>query len=139
MHAQSNVEEIEFYQSIFGMEKKAAVASFIKLEGDANDTFWALYDEYETARKAHGKKRLDLLANYAQNYLTLDDIKTEELMSKSIAINNEYNKLLLKYYNKIKKEVGIKPAAQFHQLERYFQFLISASIYEQFPLIGEIE
>jgi hypothetical protein len=33
-YAQINKEEIEYFQSIFGMEKKALVADFIKLEGE---------------------------------------------------------------------------------------------------------
>ena len=34
MSAQSNVEEVDYIQSIFGMEKKAIVADFIKLDDD---------------------------------------------------------------------------------------------------------
>ena len=43
--SQSNTEEIDFYQSIFGMEKKQAVAEFLQLGND--DPFWIIYDEYE--------------------------------------------------------------------------------------------
>ena len=52
--AQSVKEQVEFFQSIFGMEKKALVSEFVKLEGEASTSFWTLYDEYETARKANG-------------------------------------------------------------------------------------
>jgi len=42
-------------QSIFGMEKKAIVDAFVKVEDAQKDAFWKIYDEYETARKELGK------------------------------------------------------------------------------------
>ena len=59
--SQSNKEEIDLVQSVFGMEKKAMAAEFIKLEGAPKDAFWVAYDEYETKRKELGKKRIELL------------------------------------------------------------------------------
>jgi hypothetical protein len=59
--AQSNKEDIDLIQSIYGKEKKTIVADFIKLEGAQKDAFWKLYDEYETKRKALGQKRVALL------------------------------------------------------------------------------
>ncbi|MCK4795492.1 MAG: hypothetical protein KAV87_67805 [Desulfobacteraceae bacterium] len=137
--SQTNKEEIEFYQSIFGMEKKAVVAEFITLKGEAATTFWDLYDKYETERKLHGQKRIALLNRYAMQYESLDDEKTEVLMKDMISIGNEYNKLISKYYKSIKKASGIKTAAQFYQLEAYFQSVIRLEILEQIPFIGEFD
>ena len=67
-NAQSNKEEIDLIQSVFGMEKKALVADFMSLDGSKADAFWTLYDEYETKRKELGKKRVDLMEQYANNY-----------------------------------------------------------------------
>ncbi|GAB1454229.1 hypothetical protein MASR2M47_42850 [Draconibacterium sp.] len=54
--AQSNKEETEFIQSIFGMGKKAVVAEFLGIDGD--NPFWALYDAYETKRKELGQRTI---------------------------------------------------------------------------------
>lgn len=137
--AQSNKEEVELMQSIFGMEKKTVVTEFIKLEGEKATAFWTQYDQYETARKIHGQKRLDLLDKYAENYLELDDAKTSEIMKEMIALGKEYNKLIQKYYKSINKACGVKTAAQFYQLETYFQSVIRIQIMEQIPLIGELD
>lgn len=137
--AQTNKEEVEFYQSIFGMEKKAVVAEFISLEGEANEQFWRLYDEYETVRKANGQKRLDLLNKYAESYLELDDETTDALAHESIQINDAQQKLIKKYYKSIKKTSGSKAAAQFYQLERYFQSAVHVLLMEQIPIIGEFD
>ena len=51
----------------------------------------------------------------------------------------EYDKIIQKYYKSIKKSCGIKPAAQFFQIEAYFQSAIRKTIFENIPLIGELE
>ena len=137
--SQSDKEEVEMYQSIFGMEKKAVVAEFIKLEGEPATAFWKLYDEYETVRKAHGQKRIDLLDKYVSSYETLDDEKTAEITKEMISLGNEYNKLILKYQKSINKACGVKPSAQFYQLEIYFQSTICLTLMEQIPFIGEFD
>lgn len=136
---QTNKEEIELYQSVFGMEKKAAVSEFIKLEGEQATAFWALYDEYETARKVNGQKRINLMSKYVDSYLDLDDTKTDELVAESIKINNEQSKLIQKYYKSMKKVAGSKAAAQFLQLENYFQSVIRITLMEGIPFIGELD
>ena len=43
-YAQSNKEEVDLFQSLYGMDKKSLVAEFIKLQGAQKDEFWKLYD-----------------------------------------------------------------------------------------------
>ena len=135
--SQSNTEEIDYYQSIFGMGKKQAVAEFLQLGTD--DLFWGIYDEYEIGRKELGKKRIDLLNNYADNYLTLTDEKTSELIEQMISQRNQLDKLINSYYNKVKKESGAKVAAQFYQFEYYILVAIRLAIMEEIPFIGEFD
>jgi len=137
--AQSNQEEIDFFQSVFGMEKKALVAEFIKLEGVQKDAFWTAYDEYEVKRKALGQRRIAILTKYANSYATLDDLTTDEIIKEVITLQGKNDKLVADYYKKIKKSAGTKPAAQFYQIEGYILSKIRATIMENIPLIGEME
>lgn len=136
---QSNKEEVDLVQSVFGMEKKAMAAEFIKLEGAQKDAFWVAYDEYEGKRKALGKKRLDLLNKYVSSYASLDDASTDQIIKDVIHQQGETDKLIVTYYNKIKKGSGVKAAAQFYQFENYILSKIRAEIMEEIPLIGEFE
>ena len=68
----SNKEEVDLFQAAFGMEKKAVVANFVHPTDFQKDAFWKLYDEYETARKENGKKRIQLLEQYAKEYKTMN-------------------------------------------------------------------
>ena len=139
MSAQSNREEVEYIQSIFGMEKKAIVEDFIQLDDASSEAFWTLYDEYEAARKDLGRNRLAILNDYAENYENMSDEKIDELASRSAKQVKSDEALRYKYYNKIKKVAGYKAAAQFYQIEGYFNAAIRMSILESIPFIGELD
>ncbi len=137
--AQSNQEELDFIQSIFGMEKKAIVSEFIELEGPSKDAFWSLYDQYETERKELGQNRLSILNDYAENYENMSDDKINELAKRSTKQVKGDESLRYKYFNKMKKAAGAKAAAQFYQIEGYFNAAIRMSILESIPFIGELD
>jgi len=123
--AQSNKEDVDFIQSIFGKEKKVIVADFIQLEGAQK-------------RKQYGQQRISLLERYANSYMTLDDATTDKLVNEMMTLSVNNDKLIKTYYAKIKKASGIKSAAQFVQIESYFLSVIRASILENIPMIGEL-
>ena len=137
--AQSNKEDIDLIQSIYGKEKKTIVADFIKLEGAQKDAFWKLYDEYEGKRKTLGHKRVALLEKYAANYGTMDDLATSNLIKETVSLGAETDKLIATYHKKIEKAAGARPAAQFYQLEVYLLSAIRTAIFENIPFIGELK
>ena len=137
--AQSNVEEIDFLQSIIGAEKKEVIASFIDVKPGASDAFWSLYDQYEAQRKSIGKERIALIAEYAEKYDGITPEQTDNLLKKAQGIRNSNYKLIDSYQKKIRKVAGAKAAAQFYQLETYFQAVIQVELFENIPLIGELD
>lgn len=137
--AQSNTEDVDLIQSLYGMEKKAIVAEFIMLDGTQKDAFWNLYDEYEMKRKAYGKERVELLQKYAYNYNSLDDATTDALIKEMNSLGAKTDKLISTYYGKMKKPAGVKAAAQFVQIEAYLLSVVRASILENIPFIGELD
>lgn len=136
-NAQSHKEEVDYIQSIFGMEKKAAIANFLQIEYD-ND-FWTIYDLYETERKELGKKRLDLLQNYAKHYGNLDDEVTDYIIKEIQLQKKSMDKLIDKYYKQVKKSSGSKVSAQFYQFENYILSAIRLKVLQSIPFIGESE
>lgn len=130
-------EEIDYYQSIFGMGKKQVVAQF--LEMDENNSFWTLYDEYEEKRKELAQQRLKVIMDYAEEYENLSEARMDELTLKGSKIRKDTNALIDKYYKKMKKAHGVKIAAQFGQIERYFINAVNMQLYQSLPLIGELD
>jgi hypothetical protein len=97
LNAQSAKEEVDFIQSIFGMEKKALVAEFVEPEDAQKDAFWKLYDEYETARKELGKKRIELLLKYDENFENLSNELAGQLLKEILSLTQKNDKLLSTY------------------------------------------
>lgn len=137
--AQSNKEDVDFIQSIYGKEKKAIVAEFIKVDAVQKDAFWKVYDEYESKRKELGKKRIAVLEKYAAGYGSMDDAAISQNIKETAALGVQTDKLISTYHKKIEKVAGAKAAAQFFQLEVYLLSSIRAAILESIPFIGELD
>jgi hypothetical protein len=134
VNAQSTKEEVDIMQAAFGMEKKAMMAEFVKVDASQADAFWKLYDEYETTRKAYGKERIDLLDKYVENYNKLTNESADSWTKEVISLQKKTDKLVITYYNKIKKATNPVVALQFYQAEGYILSGIRLSILEELPL-----
>ena len=134
VNAQSTKEEVDLMQAAFGMEKKAMMAEFVKVDAAQADAFWKLYDEYETARKVYGQQRIKLFDTYLENYNKLTNETADKWTNEVITLQKNTDKLLLTYYNKIKKATNPVVALQFYQVEGYILSGIRLSILEELPL-----
>ena len=132
-NAQTNKEEVDLLQAAFGMEKKAMVAEFVKVDAAQSDAFWKLYDEYEAARKDLAKKRIDLLDQYAENWNKMTNESADKWTNEVIALGTSNDKLVVSYYKKIKKATNPIVALQFYQIEAYILSGIRLSILEGIP------
>jgi hypothetical protein len=136
-YSQTNKEEVDLFQAAFGMEKKAVVANFVKVDAAQKDAFWKLYDEYEAARKENGKKRIQLLEQYAKEYKTMTNEQADAWTKEVIKLSTATDKLIVTYYNKIKKVTSPIVATQFYQIEGYILTAIRMEVLEGVPFLGE--
>jgi hypothetical protein len=134
LRAQSAKEEIDFMQSVFGMEKKALVAEFVKPGAAQKDAFWQLYDEYEMARKELGKKRIELLLKYEENFDNLSNELAADLLKEILALQKQNDKLVAGYVKKVAKATDPVVAMQFHQVEMYVMSEIRVALADGLPL-----
>jgi len=132
--AQSNKEEMDLMQAAFGIEKKAMVSDFVKVDPAQKDAFWKLYDQYEVERKALGQKRVQLLEKYAANYDKLTIEFADSWSKEVLDISKKTDALLVTYFNKIKKATNSVVALQFYQVEGYILSGIRLMILEELPL-----
>jgi hypothetical protein len=133
VNAQTNKEEVELYQAAFGMDKKAVVAEFVKVDAAQKDAFWKLYDQYETERKELGKKRIELLKQYADNFNKLNNEFADKWVVDVIDLGKKTDGLLTSYYGKVKKATNPVVALQFWQVESYILSVIRFSILDEIP------
>jgi hypothetical protein len=132
--AQSTAEEVDLMQASFGMDKKAMVAEFVQVDPAQKDAFWKLYDEYETARKALGKERIQLLNDYSSKYTKFTNESADAMTKNIIDLSKATDDLIVTYTNKIKKVTNPIVALQFYQVEGYILSGIRVSLLESLPL-----
>lgn len=137
--AQSNVEEIDLIQSMYGIEKKAIVEEFVQPEALNRVPFWEVYDAYEVERKALGKKRLDILVEFEEKFSTLTNEEADAWMSKVINLAKAQDKLIDSYYKKVKKASSPIVALRFYMLEAYLLSAIRYEILDAIPFPVEAE
>jgi len=138
-YAQSNTEEIDLIQSIYGIEKKAIVEEFIQPKADNKASFWEVYDEYEVKRKALGKERFNLLVEFEEKFENLSNEEADEWMKKVISLAKRQDKLVDTYYAKVKKASSPIVAMRFYMLESYLLTAIRYEILDAIPFPEEAE
>lgn len=136
--SQSYKEEVDLVQAAFGMDKKDVVAAFVQPTEVQSFDFWLLYDEYETARKENGKKRLQLLFQYAEQYDSMTDVQADAWTKDVIKLSAATDKLIATYYKKIAKATSPIVATQFYQVENYILTAIRMEILDEVPFLGEL-
>lgn len=134
-YTQSAKEEIDLLQAAFGMDKKAIVTEFVKPSADQKDAFWNLYDEYETQRKELGRQRIELLKQYAEQYLTMTSEQAGEWTAQVIELQKKTDNLIATYFVKIKKATDGLVATQFFQIENYILTAIRMQLLQEVPFV----
>jgi hypothetical protein len=134
-YTQSNKEEIDLVQAAFGMDKKAIVADFVQLSDSQKDAFWTIYDEYETKRKEYGRERIDLLKQYAEQYMTMTSEQADTWTKKVMELQVKTDKLIATYYEKVKGVTDGVVATQFYQIENYILAMIRMQILQEVPFL----
>ena len=138
-NAQSNKEEIDLMQSVYGMQKKDLIAKHMKLEAGQADLFWKMYDEYEVARKAIGLKRVKNIELYAEKYEKLTNEDANALIKASMDVQKSFISLWEKTYKNMSKSISPVTAAQFIQAEVFFENMVRQELSMDIPLIGEFD
>ncbi len=133
--AQSGKEEVELMQAAFGMDKRAAVAEFVKPAETQKVAFWEVYNEYETKCKELDTERIDLLKNYAKHYKKMSAEQADVWTKKVISLQKRTDGLIEAYYLKIKKVSDGKVATQFYLIENYILTGIRMQILKEVPFI----
>jgi len=127
----------EMFNSVFKQEKRAYFSENMHLKADEFDKFWTIYNSFETDRATIGSERITLLKTYVEKYQTMSNEDADIFMKKWLALDKSEDAMRIKYYGKMKKELGAKIAAHFLQLDDYIQTAIKFEILDELPFIGE--
>ncbi len=136
--AQTNMDELKYLQSMFGMDKKHFVAERMQISKADSTKFWALYEDYELFRSEISDKRGSNIQSYSDNYSKLTDKQANDIVITSLQVSDEFTKLLKKTYDKMATQVSAVKAGQFVYLEMYCEALGRIKLAEMIPHLNEV-
>lgn len=134
-----SADELAQIRQILGKEKKDLIKQFMSLNEADAAKFWPLYDEYSEKRKSLADDRINILKDYANQYMGITDDQAKALGKRYFKNESSILKLQEKYFNKLSKSVSPLKAMQFMQAENYIQTTLRSALQDAIPFIGEFE
>jgi transposase len=134
-----STDEVQYIRQALKSEKKDLVKQYMTLSEAESAKFWPLYDEFQNQRAGIAKERLQIIKDYSSEYKNLSDDQAKGLAKRAFSNDKANLKLKEKYFKKFSKAVGSLKAAQYIQMEDYFQTLVRYEVQDAIPFIGEIE
>jgi hypothetical protein len=126
---------LELMRSDVRANKVAIITETMQFTPEEGEAFWPIYRKYELELSALNDEKIDMIKDYAEHYLSLDDAKANELMKRAMKLDEKQLALQKKYFNRYKKVLPAKTAAKYMQLERQITAMINLQIASELPLI----
>ena len=134
----SQEQYIELARSDFKTKKVAVITEAMMFTPEEAEIFWPVYRDYDYEFTKIGDQEISLIKEYAENFESLTDEKTTELMTKSFLIDSKLLDLRETYFKKISEALNPQLAARFMQIESQIQNFVQLSIASQIPLVGDV-
>jgi hypothetical protein len=141
--AESRELNDQAYIRLLRMDLKAKRERIIKEAMQLNDqqaaAFWPVYREYAAEQSKLGDEKLAIVNDYAQNFLTMNDEKADQLAQKVMALDDQRIALKKKYYELMKKALPTVLVVRFFQVENQIQLVVDLQIASNLPIIEEAQ
>jgi hypothetical protein len=130
---------IELLRADVKKEKASIVAEVMELSADEAAKFWPIYKDYEAAVTRIGDTKLAGIKKYAANYENMTDAVADELAQAVLRIDQDRHDIKVKYYERVKQQLGAITAARFLQVENQLLMLLDLQVAASLPVIRSRE
>jgi hypothetical protein len=103
----------------------------------AKSNFWDVYNAYEKEREGVVDSRMNIVADYAKNFLTMSDMKVKDLLKASYKTQAKDLSIRKKYAGQLSKKVNATVAGRFWQVDDFITSATKVSLLSSVPLLGE--
>ena len=119
------------------MARRDVFEKNIELTDTQKDSFWTVFNQFETERSAVTGKNLQLVQTYAANFSTLTNDQLMQMLKEVTANSKKQIDLRAKYADQIAKKVDPKIGARFYQIDDYLTTAGRLDVMNNLPLVGE--
>jgi len=127
--------DIKLLREDIRSERIRLIAANLPLNESEATKFWPIYDQYLAEVSKIGDARVALMKEYVQNYDTMTDAQANDLMKRSVAIDQQFPALLTKYVSIFEKVISPKKTALWYQIDRRLDLLINVELAASIPVV----
>ena len=132
--AQTDTDAIAAIRAQIGANRKALVAENLQPTAAESDAFWPLYREFHNQRDTLMDRRVALLKEFGENFETLTDEKSKQIMNDYFKFEEDMLKLDMKYAKKFSKVLSDKRTLRYFQIENKLDTIINSELAQVVPL-----
>lgn len=129
-------EYIALLRKDVSAQKARLLGEVMQFDAEGAAKFWPIYHEYDVELSKLNDMRVANIKEYAANYTSMTDDKADELIKNAMTFQKQRDDLLLKYYERVKQELGGITAARFLQVEHQLLLIIDLKIASALPVVG---
>jgi hypothetical protein len=128
-------QDVQLLRKDIRSQKKQLIAANLALTDAEAVKFWPVYDQYAAEITKIGDTRFALIKEYAANYNTLTDAQAQDLVTRSIGVDESFVQLRLKYVPIFQKVLSGKKTAMFFQMDKRVALMIDLQLASIIPLV----
>jgi hypothetical protein len=129
--------DIKLLREDIRSERIKLIAANLPLNDTEATKFWPLYDQYLAEVSKIGDARVALIKEYVQHYNTMTDAQANDLMKRSVAIDQQFPALLTKYVPIFENVISPKKTVMWYQIDRRLDLLINVELAASIPMVAE--
>jgi len=116
-------------------DKKVIVASVLALTQNEADSFWPVYNAYQSDMVSHYDKLAKLVGAYEQSYETMTDETATKILTQYLALEQAQVALMSSYVPRFQKVLPPKKVARLYQVENKLRALVNYELAKEIPLV----
>ncbi|HSY99847.1 MAG TPA: hypothetical protein VK788_10140 [Terriglobales bacterium] len=128
-------QDVQLLRKDLRSQRKQLIAANLPLTDAEAVKFWPVYDQYQAEITKIGDTRLALIKEYAANYNTLTDAQAQDLITRSIGVDESFVQLRQKYVPIFQKVLPGKKTAMFFQMDRRVALMIDLQLASAIPIV----
>lgn len=119
------------------IKKEAIIKEEMQLTPQQAAAFWPIYKDYDAEQNKLIDQRLAVFQDYAQNFMTINDEKADQLAQKVMVLDDQRLALRKKYYQLMKAAIPTVLVVRFFHVENQIQSLMDLQIDSNLPIIEQ--
>jgi hypothetical protein len=128
---------VRLLRSDLKIKKEAIVKEDMQLTPAQAAAFWPIYRDYDAEQNKLIDQRLAVFHDYAQNFMTMNDEKADQLAQKVMALDDQRLALRKKYYQLMKAAIPTVLVVRFFHVENQIQSLLDLQIDSNLPIVEQ--